>query len=287
MRELLNFFIRNSKWLVFALYVTISSILLFHNNPYQQHIYLTSAGAVSSAIYNLSSNVTSYFNLRENNEDLNRRNAALQLEVLNLQERLMRLEEETATKSPALNDSNNHYRLVTAHVINNSVIHPNNYITINRGSDDGIAPEMGVIDQNGVVGVVNVVGKHNSRIISLLNPHFRLSCKLKNNDSFGSLVWDGVDSRYALLEELPRHTVYHKGDTVVTSGYSTVFPPGIPVGIVESNDDKHNQNFFTLKVRLMSDFAKLNNVQVVINHHAEEIRHIEADNEKDQNDDKN
>lgn len=284
MKELLNYFVRNSKWLVFLIYVTISCLLFFKSNPYQQYVYLTSAGSVSSAIYGMTSSVTSYFNLHENNEDLNRRNAELQGEVLALRQQLMRLEEAVTPTSPALNDSTGRFRIVTAHVINNSVMRPNNYITINRGSADGIAPEMGVIDQNGVVGVVNIVGEHNSRLISLLNPHLRLSCKLKNNDAFGSLVWDGQDPRYALLEELPRHTVFHPGDTVVTSGFSTVFPPGIPVGIVEKDDKYHNQNFFTLKVRLMSDFSTLNNVQVVINSEAPEIRRIEAENDKAESD---
>ncbi len=286
MRELLNFFVRNSKWLVFTIYVVISCILLFRGNPYQQHLYLTSANAVSSTVYTLTNNVTSYFNLKENNEDLNRRNADLQVEVLALKEQLMRLQEDSITTSPALNDSNAHYKLVTAHVINNSVMRPHNYITINRGSADGIAPEMGVIDQNGVVGVVNIVGEHNSRVISLLNPHFRLSCKMKNNDSFGSLVWDGKDPRYALLEELPRHTVFTRGDTIITSGYSAVFPPGIPVGIVEDSSEGHNENFFTLRIRLMSDFSKLNNVQVVLNYQASEIKRIESENDKLENTDK-
>ncbi len=280
MRELLNFFVRNSKWLVFAFYMIIGSLLLFKNNPFQQHVFLTSAGSVTSYVYEMGNSITSYFNLRENNEDLNRRNADLQREVLTLQERLMRLEEQSAPKSPILNDTTDHYRLITAHVINNSVIKPNNYITINRGSLDGIAPEMGVIDQNGVVGVINVVGPHNSRIISLLNPHFRLSCKLRSNDSFGSLVWDGEDPRYAILEELPKHTVFHRGDTVVTSGYSAVFPPGIPVGIVDSDNSGHNQNFFALKVKLFSDFSTLKNVQVVINYQADEIRALDIANQK-------
>jgi len=278
-RELFNFFVRNSKWPVFVFFVTISCMMLFNNNPYQQHLFLTSAGAVSSSVYSLTNNVSSYFNLKDNNEDLNKRNAALQVEVLELRAQLLRLQEDTTSTSPALNDSLLQYRVVTSHVINNSVMRPHNYITINRGAADGIAPEMGVIDQNGVVGVVNVVGKHNSRVISLLNPNFRLSCKIKNNDSFGSLVWDGNDPRFAVLEELPRHTVFSRGDTVVTSGYSAVFPPGIPVGIIDDKSQGHNENFFTLRVRLFSDFSKLNNVQVIINYQASEIRKIEKESE--------
>jgi rod shape-determining protein MreC len=277
-RELIDFFIRNSKWFVFTFFVVISLMMLFNHNPYQQHVYMTSAGKVASSVYKVSNNITSYFNLRENNEDLNRRIADLQCEVLGLREQLQKMQEEYGYDSLTLAPVLRHYDFIVARVINNSVMRPYNYITLNKGSEDGIAPEMGVLDQNGVVGVVNVVGPHASRVISLLNPNFRLSCKIKGNESFGSLVWDGQDPQYALLEELPRHTVFQRGDTVITSGYSAVFPEGIPVGIVEQGDEKHNENFFTLKVRLLSDFSRLNNVQVVINHDAEEIRAIETDN---------
>ncbi len=260
--------------------MVVSTILLVRNDPFHRNIYLTSANTVSSTIYGLANNVTSYFNLRQNNEDLNERNAQLQLEVLALREQLLRAEEKELLDSLTVNPDYRQFDFVTAHVINNSVTKPYNYLTINRGSADGIKPEMGVLDQNGVVGVVNVVGEHSARVISLLNPHFRLSCRIKSNDSFGSLVWDGQDSRFAVLEELPRHTVFKVGDTVVTSGYSAVFPPNIPVGIVESDNTSRNENFFSLKIRLLSDFSKLNNVQVVINYLAEELNALEQE-EKD------
>ena len=260
--------------------MVVSTILLVRNDPFHRNIYLTSANAVSSTIFGWANNVTSYFNLKQNNEDLNERNAQLQLEVLALREQLLRAKEKELLDSITANPAYRQFDFVTAHVINNSVTKPYNYLTINRGSADGIKPEMGVLDQNGVVGVVNVVGEHSARVISLLNPHFRLSCRIKSNDSFGSLVWDGKDSRFAILEELPRHTVFKVGDTVVTSGYSAVFPPNIPVGIVESDNTSRNENFFSLKIRLLSDFSKLNNVQVVINYLAEELNALEQE-EKD------
>lgn len=290
MREIFSFFYRHSKWLVFALLVGLSCLMLFTRNPYQHHVYLTSAGHVSGAVYGVAGNVTSYFNLRENNEDLNRRNADLQLEVISLREELQRQKEaEASTRldSVAPFEALRHYEFIVAHVINNSVTHPRNYITVDKGTADGVHPEMGVIDQNGVVGIVNVTTGHYARLISLLNPNFRLSCKIKGNESFGSLVWDGEDPGVALLEELPRHTVYNAGDTVITSGYSAVFPEGIPVGVVISDKGGHNDNFFTLKVRLLSDFTKLNNVQIVVNNHADELRELDEANARTEGTDRN
>ncbi len=169
------------------------------------------------------------------------------------------------------------YDFIIAHVINNSISRPHNYITINKGSLDGVKPEMGVVDQNGVIGKVNVVGPHASRVISLLNDYLRISCKVKNSAQIGSLVWDGQDSRYALLLELPKHATFSKGDTIVTSGYSTAFPEGVPVGVVESEMRDYDENFFTLKVKLLSDFSKLSTVRLVVDNMAEEIRQVEMD----------
>lgn len=284
MRELFDFFIRNSKWFVYAFFVVASCMLLFQGNPYQHHVYLTSANAVSSAVYEAGSNVTSYFNLRDINEDLNRRNAALEKEVINLREKLQQYAEVEFSDTLVPDSAVDHFDFIVAHVINNSISKPYNYLTIDKGFDDGVRAELGVIDQNGVVGIVSVVGKKNARVISLLNPNLRLSCKIKNSDHFGSLVWDGNDPTMALLEELPRHTVYNPGDTIVTSGYSAVFPPGLPVGIILDDNRDHNENFFTLKVRLFADFAALGNVQIVTNNYSEELAAIEH---RDSGNDKN
>ena len=280
MHELLNFFIRNSKWWIFAIYLVLSCMLLFTSNPYQQHVYLTGASQMSATVNGVASNVTSYFNLKANNEDLNRRNASLQQEVISQREVLQRRRENAAAQDTLPFEPLRHYELIVAHVVSNSVMRPHNYITINKGALDGVKPEMGVIDQNGVVGIVNVVSDHYARLISLLNPHFRLSCKIKGNESFGSLVWDGVDPRIAVLEELPRHTKYHPGDTVVTSGYSAVFPEGIPVGVIQKGNGTNRENFFSLKVKLLSDFTKLGDVQVVVNNDTPELTALEEDNNK-------
>lgn len=281
MNELFGFIVRHSKWLVFAFFVTISCTLLFNDDPYRRHVFMTSAGRMAATVYKGANNVTSYFDLREINGDLNRRNAELQAEIVRMQETIDRLREQNYTDTLAIDSGVRHFDFIVAHVINNSISHPFNYLTINKGSSDGIKPELGVIDRNGVVGIVSTTGAHSARVISLLNPHFRLSCKIKRSDYFGSLVWDGANPSEALLEELPRHTVFEPGDTIVTSGYSAVFPSGLPVGVIIGADTDRNQNFFTLRVRLLADFTTLGNVQVVINNQAEEIRALSAGEEND------
>ncbi len=281
MNELFGFIVRHSKWLVFAFFVTISCTLLFNDDPSRRHVFMTSAGRMAATVYKGANNVTSYFDLREINGDLNRRNAELQAEIVRMQETIDRLREQNFTDTLALDSGVRHFDFIVAHVINNSISHPFNYLTINKGSSDGIKPELGVIDRNGVVGIVSTTGAHSARVISLLNPHFRLSCKIKRSDYFGSLVWDGANPSEALLEELPRHTVFEPGDTIVTSGYSAVFPSGLPVGVIIGADTDRNQNFFTLRVRLLADFTTLGNVQVVINNQAEEIRALSAGEEND------
>lgn len=275
MRELINFFLRNSKWFVFAIYIIVSLLLLVNSNPIHQSVYLTSANAVSSSVYNCFGNISSFVDLRDNNESLNRRNGELLGQVISLQQEVSELKARLMRDS-VHPDILNPYSFIPATVIKNSIIKPHNYITINKGSADGVKPEMGVIDKNGVIGIVNVVGEHSSRVISLLNPHFRLSCKLKNNEGFGSLVWDGDDAQHAVLEELPRHAFFEIGDTIVTSGYSAVFPPGIPVGVIEADDKAKD----VLRIRLMTDFTRLDNVQVIANYIAKELKAIEEEEKK-------
>lgn len=255
----------------------VSCGLLFNRNPYQHHVFLTSAGALASGLHDVSSNITGYFSLRDINNDLQRQTATLQEEVLNLRQQVRRYREEALQDSVRALDSIGQFNFIIATVINNSISRPYNYITVNKGSADGLRPEMGVMDQNGVVGVVNIVSPHYARIISLLNPNFRLSCKLRGSDTFGSLVWDGNDPRKAILEELPKHTQFHKGDTIVTSGYSAVFPEGIPVGTIEGSARGADDNFFTLRIKLLTDFTALSTVKVISNTDLSEIRSVETD----------
>lgn len=206
--------------------------------------------------------MTGYFNLKEINASLQKSNARLENEVLNLKYQLAQLSTliEDSTKQ---NIDAKRYDFIAATVINNNTRHPKNYFSINRGSLDGVEPGMGVVDQNGVVGIVNVAGPHSARVISLLNEDQHFSVRLKSSPFIGTLSWKGGDPAVAYMEEVPRHAQYEIGDTVVTSGYSLTFPEGIPIGTVMNRIRGADENFFILKVKLNSDFKSLTTVRII------------------------
>lgn len=274
MKNLLDFLIRYSAGFVLIIYVLISSVLLLDNNPYQQSVYLTSANSVSATVLRALSAATGYFYLKDINDDLQERNALLEMELITLRSQVRNLQmqlPDTTAPQPALE----HIDFVVARVISNSIAQPRNFITINRGEADGIRPGQGVIDQNGLVGVVNVVSAHAARVISVLNPDVKYSCKLRDTEFFGSLVWEGGDPRYAVLGELPRHVQYHVGDTIVTSGFSTMFPEGLIVGTVVDRARNLSDSFVSLKIKLTTNFSQINTVRVITNDMAEEISELE------------
>lgn len=261
MRNLLNFILKYSTWFVFTIYVLLSCMLLTQRDDYRASVILSSANAVSSRVYRTASSLTGYFNLLSINRRLQESNASLENEILNLRNELA--EYKAALSDSAEIRTEKRFGYVLASVVNNSTRHPRNYITINRGTIDGVQRGMGVVDQSGIVGIVNVAGPHTSRVISLLNETQRFSVKLKDTPYVGSLNWKGGDPAIAYMEEVPRHAKFHIGDTVVTTGFSTTFPYGINVGTVMNRVKTSDDNFYVLKIRLSSDFKELSTVRVI------------------------
>jgi len=166
------------------------------------------------------------------------------------------------------------YTFITAKVINASTNKYRNYVTLDKGREDGIRPEMGVINESGVIGIVSSVSNHFSVVLPVLNPSSRISAKIKDRSKTGSLVWNGRDARKALLEEVPLYIPIEVGDTVVTSGYSSIFPEGIDIGIV-SFFQKENDNFYFIEVDLFTNFNQLSYVDVISYRNAEEQKELE------------
>lgn len=274
MRNLLNFILRYSTWFVFAFYVLLSCILLTKRDDYHASVLLSSANSLTGGVYKAASSVSGYFNLRRINESLQESNAHLENEILNLRNEISEYKSLLNDfDSTAVNKklSQNRFDYILSTVINNSTRHPRNYFTINKGSKDGIEPGMGVVDHNGIVGIVNVAGPNTSRVISILNETQHFSVKLKDTPYVGSLSWHGGDPSIAYVEEIPRHAKYQIGDTIVTSGYSTTFPDGITVGTVMNRIKAADDNFFIFKIRLASDFKTLSTVKVIKDSYKNEL----------------
>lgn len=276
MRPLLNFLLKYSHFLLFLVLEAASLALLFRFNYYQQSVCFTSANALTGHIYELKGAITSYFHLRSANEELLDRNVYLEQRVAELEallgDSIVNSVSWSSMGQATLEPGTNIYK---ARVIKNSINRNDNYITLNRGASDGLRPEMGVVDAGGVVGIVYKVSAHYALVISLLNSKSSISCKINRSDYFGYLKWEGGNSRYAYLKDLPRHAAFSLGDTVVTSGYSTVFPPGIMVGTVDDMRDSNDGLSYLLRVKLAADLGKVSRVRVIERPGQEEEKALE------------
>jgi rod shape-determining protein MreC len=229
-------------------------------NNYQKSQFLNSSNAISGGIYKKVSSITDYLDLSRTNEELNRENARLR----NLLKSSYKLSTDSSFSfSDTIYKQQFIYR--TAKVINNSVNKQLNYITLDKGSVHGIENEMAVVTDNGVVGVVKSVSDNFSSAISLLNSRLKVSAKLKGNNYHGSLSWDGNNYRIAVLNDIPFHVKIVKGDTVVTSGFSAIFPEGVQLGVVDEVQSSSGGNFQNVKVLLSNDFKNISYVKVIGN----------------------
>lgn len=280
MRNLIDFLIKYNHWLLFFFLEAISLVLLFRFNSYQGSVFFTSANRVVSGVYAAASSASSYFGLRDTNEKLLDRNTYLEAEVVALRHRLDSLH------ASALFSPDDFYRAITARVIKNSVNLDDNYLLLDKGSKEGIAPDMGIIGTDGVAGIVYMVSEHRAIGISVLNSKASISCKVAGSGYFGNLRWEGGDSRHAFLYDVPDHADVAKGDTIITSGFSTVFPEGIPVGRIE--EVKYNKDglSYVLKVALGTNFANISNVRVVQGKFSDEQSRLENETKAEQHESK-
>jgi rod shape-determining protein MreC len=275
MRNLLNFFLKYNYWFLFILLEVISFALLFRFNNYQGSAFFTSSNQVAGMVYEAANNVTGYFHLKSINDDLVQENVELELQIERLRSALMELTADSVGLEKMKLDALKGYDIYRANVINNSLTHVDNYITLDKGENDGIRSEMGVINGSGVVGIVYHTSANYSVVIPILNSKSSISCKIKRSDYFGFLKWDGGSSEYATVKDMPRHSLFSLGDTIVTSGHSAVFPGGIPIGTVEDMSDSHDGLSYLLKVKLFTDFGRLNDVRVIAQKGQEEQLELE------------
>ena len=265
MLRILQFLYSLRSFLLFVLLEVLAISLIVSNNSPQGAAFFNSSNALTGSVLKTRSDVVDFFSLAEDNEALLSENALLleQLKVMNAVPDSVSFQLDSALESQ--------FNFRGARIISNSLRFSQNHITLNKGAKDGVFPGMGVFNDQGVVGRVKSVSENFSVAFSLLNTELSISSKIKSNDSFGSIKWDGKNSSKTKLLYVPRHVTANPGDTVVTTGYSAVFPEGIIVGIIESVEQGEDPNYLDIVVNLSTDFSKVHYVYLVENTHLEEI----------------
>jgi rod shape-determining protein MreC len=259
MRSLLNFLARYNNLIIFLFLEGIAIYLLATGNNYHNTRIMNGMRGMSQGLEEKIHNIQNYISLREINERLADENTYLRNSIDKLGYGVNSL-------FFSVDDSVyfQQYLHTSAVITDNTVNRQKNFITLNKGSRQGIMTDMAVISGESVVGVIVGCSDNFSVAMSLLNLDFKLSARIRSNGYFGSLSWDGRDYKYALLSEIPQHVSVNRGDTIETTGYSAIFPEGIIIGTV-SDYEKIGGDFYLIKVALKTDFKKIHFVDIISN----------------------
>lgn len=260
MRNLFAFIWKYHFFFLFLLLEVISLSLIINSSVYQRYVLLNSSHKITGTLYNTYANFTDFFNLKHANQMLALENSKLReaLQHPKYQKDIVAADKDSLRFNPQ-------YQYIEAKVINNTVTLRNNYIMLNKGRLHGIDKDMAVIAPDGIVGIVINASTNFSWVMSMLNENTKINGKLLKNNFQGSVTWDGGNYRIGKLSDLPAHVVLQQGDTIVTSGYSLMFPEGIMIGTIEDFNVDKGDHFFTCKVRFAVDFNNLSYVYVIKN----------------------
>ncbi len=276
MRSLINFLLRIHFLLLFIFIEVFSIYLLINNNNFHKARFVNLTRQVTGNFYTKTTKLKQYLSLAEENHRLAEENNRL----LNIIESTYKSDEIFFR---SVNDTifNQRYMYTSARIINNSINKKHNFLTLNKGNQQGLRPEMAVVSDGSIVGIVKGVSKNYATVISLLNLDLRISSKVKKNGYFGSLNWDGKGYQTAILNEIPLHADIQVGDTIITSGFSSIFPEGILIGFISDFEEKKG-SFYEIEVKLSTDFKSLGNVNVIGN--LLQIEKLELENQAVKND---
>lgn len=280
MYNLIIFIKKRANFFLFIFLEVICFALIFRNNSFQRSAFINSANTFSGSVLYLVADIREYLYLKEVNEQLVAENA-----------RLHSLSPESLNKTMAENNSitikdtllKQQYNYINAKIINNSVNKRNNYITLNKGSKHGIKPEVAVMGSNGIVGITKDVSENFTSVLSILNKDAKISAKLKKNNYFGSMSWEGDDYRFGTLTDIPTHVNVKVGDTIVTNSFSSIFPENILIGTIYGIEKDEGGNFFKLKIKYSTNFKNVTHVYVVTNLLKDERKILEEKSQKSDN----
>jgi rod shape-determining protein MreC len=275
MRNLLIFITKYNAFFLFLIFMISSLLIYIKYNSFQKASFINSTNQVTGNLYAKADEFKDYLSLKEVNDKLAKENAELRNQL-----RSSKYVDTVAKHSVTDTIYKQQYSYIEAQVISNSINKRNNYLTISRGSHDGIVKGMGVINGQGVVGKVVFVGEHLSIVQSLLHKDSRFSAMLAISKEIGYLQWgDDINPHKGLLVDVSNNAQPKIGEMVVTSDLS-LFPAGLPLGKVSKLTTKGGGFFLNMEVALAVDFSKLEYVYVVINKFALEQSTLEAQEKK-------
>ncbi|XCF07220.1 rod shape-determining protein MreC [Tamlana crocina] len=267
MQQIINFIIRNKNFLLFLLLFCISLLFTIQSHSYHKSKFINSANFLTGGVYNSINDISSYFNLKSQNEILSEENRKLRALLQNYG-----IDNDSVyIDSTKFNQA---YRFYTANIIKNSYSLTDNYLTINKGKKDSIKQDFGVISSKGIVGIIDRTSRGYGTVISILNTTSRISAQLKKTNHFGTLKWNGKNPALVQLIDIPKIAPVQKGDTITTSGRSSIFPKGVPIGVVEQFNLDAAENFYEIDIHLFNDMTDLEHVYIIENVNRAEINNL-------------
>lgn len=273
MQQIFNFIYKNSNRLLFLLLLGISLSLSIQSHSYHRSRIISSANFISGGVYEKINSVSEYFNLRTQNDALAEENATLRSMLFNAKD---------TTTVPKLDSLKGVIQsdIIVSRVIHNTFNTHENYLTINSGDFQGVKSDMGVINSLGIVGVIDNTSSNYSTVISILNIKSQINAKLKKSNHFGSLTWDGKNTGYVQLTDVPRLASIRIGDTIVTGGQSVIFPENINIGTVSKRFYENETNYYKIDVKLFNDMTNLGHVYILKSKNRKEIINLEKKKDK-------
>ncbi len=269
MKNLIQFVIQNGYPLVFIFLQVIAFYIIFNYNYFQQSAIYRSGSEITGSISKKKSSITDYLNLADANVRLASENALLHNQKLSsfiVVNKEFRVINDTLYKIK--------YRYAPAKVVNSTYSKISNYLTIDKGSLDGFKENMGVINDNGLVGVITSISKNFSIVMPVIHPKSLLSVMVKDKHYYGLLKWDGKNYNVTKMNDVSNHAVLSIGDTIITRE-TTIFPEGIPVGRIKKFEKITGSNFLNIYIELFVDYSKIYQVYCIENLMAEEQMELE------------
>ena len=253
MKNLFRFVKVYHFFLIFLIIESLSLVLYFSNHKFQRSQFISFTQECTGYIYEHYNRIQEYLNLKQENIELKKENSKLYAIIT----------QETRKEDKKIQPKKNHYKYIPARIISNSIKNNNNFLTLNKGTSDGVEIGMGIIVDNGIIGIIQSVSKNYSKAISILNQRSSVSIFHSKTQHNGTLSWKNNNYMISEIRDIPNHARIHKGDTIKTNGYSNIYPSGIPVGTISSFKKGIEDGFYNIKVNFINDMNTVDNVYII------------------------